>query len=668
MSNAVCEGRRSGIPAPSNGRGIRWDLMMSTNRGAGFAALLGTLSIVAIVAEPSSVPPSAVMVAALVAAALCSFRQTVGFAAVGLVTSVVLTRFVSDFSGSAFWSRVGFQVALGAIAVFVSWKRLQWPVLSERTLPVLHDVSNELFDAHGMDELGVAIEALADPLDASMTCLFIREDDQIVALPRASEEPGSVVIAEAQTGCPGQLLSMVVARNRAMYWTSAAELVAQVPSCAGWLASKRVRSLAALPVRSDDAVAGVFLTGFARSQPFDPVQRTFLDQIANQLSRAVDKARVEEVSRSIASELQRSLLGPTVLVPQVGHCSRYLPAEEGLSVGGDWYQTVRLGDGNFGIAVGDALGHGLTAATVMGQLRSALAACALTATSAAAALEVLDAYAVDLPGAASTTVVYAIVNVLDGWLEYSSAGHPYPLYVSPLGDARYLDGAQGLPLSAGTPGSRRSHRIPFPAGSTIILYSDGLIERRRESLDVGFERLEAAVSARWQLPIELLADDIVRSMFTASARADDVAVLVLRSPVMSEDLFLTKLPARTDELAPLRGELRSWLQQHVSDREEINAVLTTVGEASANAIDHAYPGQRDPLMRVEAARVNDDVIFNVTDTGRWKAPEPSPNRGRGLVMMEALADEVTIDRRTTGTSVTLRHALTRSRDARPVHR
>src|SRR4029079_3321760 len=189
--------------------------VMSTVRGTLLAALIGVLSVIAIVLAPGSVPPSAPMVAALVAAALCSFRQTVVFAVVALVTSLLLTRFVSDFSGSALWSRVIFQVALGAIAVIVSWKRMQWPALSERTLPVLHDVSNELFDAHGMDELGVAVEALADPLDATMTSLFVWEGDRLVALPRVSEELGSPVAP--QSGCPGDLLAQVVARDRAMY-------------------------------------------------------------------------------------------------------------------------------------------------------------------------------------------------------------------------------------------------------------------------------------------------------------------------------------------------------------------------------------------------------------------------------------------------------------------
>jgi serine phosphatase RsbU (regulator of sigma subunit)/anti-sigma regulatory factor (Ser/Thr protein kinase) len=632
----------------------------------GIILVLGVVAV--LVANPGSVPPSTPVIAALVAAALRSFRATVGFAVIGVAASALLTRFVSDYSGSALWTRVVFQVVLGAIAVFVAWTLQRRPMIKEQTLPILHDVSNELFDAHGMDELGEAAGRLAGSLHASSTSLFVREADLLVQLPRDVETSDAVVARAAQSECPGRMLEHVIDRARPLFWGSASVLVAEIPLCAGWVDRYRVASLAAVPVHSEGVVAGVFVVSYSEAQPFDAAQRAFLEQVGVQLSRAVEKARVEEVSRSVASELQQSLLGPTVLVPQVGHCSRYLPAEEGLSVGGDWYQTVRLGDGNFGIAVGDALGHGLGAATVMGQLRSALAACALTAESPARALDVLDQYATDLPGATSTTVVYAVVNVVDRWLEYSSAGHPYPLYVSPDGEARFLEGAQGLPLCCGGSFERVTQRIPFPAGSTIILYSDGLIERRRESLAVGLERLKETVLARWRLPIEILADEIVKTLFADSARTDDVAVLVLRSPVKSHDVFLTKRPARPVELAPLRAELGEWLEQHITDRVQINAVLTTVGEAAANAIDHAYSDQRDPLMRVEATRIDDELILNVTDTGRWKSPVPTPARGRGIAMMDALADDVTIDRRPSGTSVTLRHTLRKvDDDVRPVH-
>jgi anti-sigma regulatory factor (Ser/Thr protein kinase) len=608
------------------------------------------------------------MIAVLIAAALCSFTMTVWFTVAGVAVSALLTRYVGDFTGTALWSRVAFQVVLGGIALFVAWTPIRRTALSGKTLPLLHDVSNELFDAHGMDELGTALGNLAGSLDAATTSLFILEDDDFVVLPREEHVHDDVHSPAFRSECPGHILDVVVHRGRPAFWSSAASLVADVPQCAAWVDEVRARSVAGIPIGSKQNVRGVLLVTYARTQSFDAPQRLFLNQVGSQVVRAVEKAEIEEVSRSVASELQQSLLGPTVLVPQVGHCSRYLPAEEGLSVGGDWYQTVRLGSGNFGIAVGDALGHGLTAATVMGQLRSALAACALTADSAAGALEVLDRYAAELPGATSTTVVYAIVNVVEHWLEYSSAGHPYPLYVSPDGDVAFLDGAQGLPLACGDSIERTAKRVSFPAGSTIILYSDGLIERRRESISVGFERLRAVVAAQWQLPIELLADEIVHELFADSARTDDVAVLVLRSPVMSHDVFLKKVPARTNELAPLRRDLREWLAQHLDDGAQVNAILTTVGEACANAIDHAYTNHPDPLMRVEATILGDEMILNVTDTGQWRPPTPNTERGRGIAMMDVLADRVTIDRRGSGTSVTLRHTVNRTNDdARPVH-
>jgi serine phosphatase RsbU (regulator of sigma subunit)/anti-sigma regulatory factor (Ser/Thr protein kinase) len=642
---------------------------MGTAKSAIVPGLIGVLTVAAVLlANSSSIPPSSPMIAVLVAAALCSFTTTIGFTVAGVAASALLTRFVGDLTGAAFWSRLAFQLVLGAIALFVAWTPTRRTALSGQSLPLLHDVSNELFDAHGMDELGTAVERLAGSLDASTTSLFILEDDRFVKLPREDTAHDDVHSPMFRAECPGHILQRVAERGRSVFWPTGAALVAEIDDCAAWVDTVHARSIAGIPIHTNDAVSGVLFITHSRVQPFDASQRLFLNQIGSQVARAFEKAQVEEVSRSIASELQQSLLGPTVLVPQVGHCSRYLPAEAGLSVGGDWYQTIRLGRGNFGIAVGDALGHGLTAATVMGQLRSALAACALTAGTASEALEVLDRYAAELPGASSTTVVYAVVNVIERSLEYSSAGHPYPLYISPEGTVTFLDGAQGLPLACIDSIERVSKRIEFPAGSTIILFSDGLVERRRESIDVGLERLKSVVMERWQLPIEILADEILDALFADSARTDDVALLVLRSPVMSRDVFLKKVPARAHELAPLRHDLREWLGSHVDDRAQVNAILTAVGEASANAIDHAYADQRDPLMRVEATRMGDELILNVTDTGRWRPPILTSERGRGISMMDVLADAVTIDRRASGTSVTLRHTIQRTNDdARSVH-
>jgi hypothetical protein len=156
---------------------------------------------------------------------------------------------------------------------------------------------------------------------------------------------------------------------------------------------------------------------------------------------------------------------PRSWCPRSATCSRYLPAEEGLSVGGDWYQTVRLGDWQLRHRRGRrtrARAHGRDRHGTAPQRNSA--ACALTADSAAGALEVLDRYAAELPGATSTTVVYAIVNVVDHWLEYSSAGHPYPVYVSPDGDVTFLEDAPGTStrLWRVDQANRKAHRVSPP--------------------------------------------------------------------------------------------------------------------------------------------------------------------------------------------------------------
>ena len=217
---------------------------MYTAKTAIIPGVIGALAVVAVLlADPGSVPPSSPMVAALVAAALCSFRQTVGFATVGLVVCALLTRFVSDYTGSALWSRIAFQVALGTIAVVVAWTPLRRRALSEQSLPILHDVSNELFDTHGMDELGAAVTRLAGPLNTSTTLLFVREDDQLVMLPREVEPQHALLQPGTRSACPGRLLDLAIDRGRSVFWPSAAAVIADAPDCADWAAAYRVRSL-----------------------------------------------------------------------------------------------------------------------------------------------------------------------------------------------------------------------------------------------------------------------------------------------------------------------------------------------------------------------------------------------------------------------------------------
>ncbi|MBV8966735.1 MAG: SpoIIE family protein phosphatase, partial [Mycobacteriaceae bacterium] len=205
-----------------------------------------------------------------------------------------------------------------------------------------------------------------------------------------------------------------------------------------------------------------------------------LDVLSGHLAQALASAREYEQTRAVALTLQHAILGPTEL-PH-GFAVRYTPAVEPLGVGGDWYDVITLDGNQIGIVVGDSVGRGLPAAAVMGQLRSAAQALLLRTPTPAQALSDLDNFARRLPSARCTTVFCAVIDIASSTLRYSSAGHPPPVLVDRTG-AQILDRAQSVPLAATeTVWSRPEGEAKLLAGATLLLYTDGLIERRSESL------------------------------------------------------------------------------------------------------------------------------------------------------------------------------------------
>jgi PAS domain S-box-containing protein len=373
--------------------------------------------------------------------------------------------------------------------------------------------------------------------------------------------------------------------------------------------------------------------------------------------QAEEELRVaREESATLARRLQESLLGPPVLLPGAGHAARYVPAAHGLNVGGDWYNAQRLPDGRLALAVGDVVGSGLESATIMGQLRSALSAAALGAQSAADGIGTLDAFASSVPGAECATAVLALVDVERKTLEYARAGHPPPILASPNGEVRVLDGGSGMPLGVRPDTSpRQLGEVEFEAGALLVMYSDGLIERRGESIEVGLARLQASVQRHWMQPLEILCDRLLEEMFEDAHQTDDVALLVFRTPVSSERLFLRKVRSEAAALHGVRTALQAWLDGTDVRPDVAAMVQVAVGEACTNAIEHAY-NERSGLFRVEASRTGDGLVCCVSDTGRWRSTPSDPTRGNGLQIVAALMDQVQVLPRASGTSVVMRRA------------
>ena len=230
------------------------------------------------------------------------------------------------------------------------------------------------------------------------------------------------------------------------------------------------------------------------------------------ISLAMQHVRQLEIARETSLTLQRSLLPATTLPP--GCAVRYEPAVPPLEIGGDFYDVLPFGDNRIGIIVGDCVGRGLSAAAVMGQLRASTRALLLTGAEPARVLEHLDSVAEFIPDAFCATVFVAIADLDSQTLHYSSAGHVPPVFASGSAHPELLTDGHSVPLAVNRNGPRPQAARPMPAGSELLLYTDGLVERRDRSIDEQIDQVAQVVSDTVDLPVEAVADEILRQTCT----------------------------------------------------------------------------------------------------------------------------------------------------------
>lgn len=305
--------------------------------------------------------------------------------------------------------------------------------------------------------------------------------------------------------------------------------------------------------------------------------------------------------------------------------------------------------------MGDVVGHGLNAVRTAVRLRGGLGLAALDVNDPTDTLSALDRYVATVPGAHWTTVALAVVDPDHASVSYSCAGHPPPLFVSPSGEVAYLEEGRSWPL--GPPAARpraRAGRAPFPPGSLLLLYTDGLIERRGEPLETGFGRLAEVVAGHWNLPLRRLKQAVFAQLLGDGAQ-DDVALVAVRSTGACPDLFCDAFRAQRDEQRPARQRLRAWLDGSGLSSMDRDAIVLAVGEAVSNAIDHGSDGDRTQVVTVELARRGSGFTASVGDRGHWQPGLEALllGRGRGHLLMGALTDDVDINLDQGGTVVTL---------------
>ncbi|MEV0634977.1 SpoIIE family protein phosphatase [Streptomyces sp. NPDC050619] len=248
-----------------------------------------------------------------------------------------------------------------------------------------------------------------------------------------------------------------------------------------------------------------------------------LQEVNERLRAAHDR------EREVALTLQAAMLPAPRPLGHHQAAVRYRPAVGALHVCGDWYDLADLPGKSLAVAVGDVVGHGLAAACAMGQLRSALSAACRVADGPAQALEVLGRYARSVDGAESTTVVTTFIDWADHSITYSCAGHPPPALLHPDGTVTFLDQATDPPLGARPEHVRRPQaRTSFGKGATLVLYTDGLIERRTEDIDTGLARLADSLTLHQRSAPEDLADALLADLLPPTGNTDDTALVVIR--------------------------------------------------------------------------------------------------------------------------------------------
>ena len=401
-------------------------------------------------------------------------------------------------------------------------ERLQQTMTALVASASLAEVTTAVF-RHGLPPFGASAARLA--------LVDQRQPGQLATLNTVGL-PESVLAAwralPAMTPSPSR---EALATSAAVYVPTLADLAARYPGAHQVLSLSGHQAWVALPLQSSGRTLGVLTLAFPEPHPLDDApDHLILAALGSAVADALSRAIQHDSDHNLVMSVQRSLLPETLPeCPGVRLGARYMPAETRYGIGGDWYDAVLLGDGRILLIVGDVAGHGLDAAVTMGQMRSAARALVPTH-GPAALLDALDRFAVSTLKVSFVTAAVAIIDPARRTLRYCLAGHPSPLLGRPDGTVTTLDEARGAVLGFGV-GDRPERMVAFDPGSFLVLFTDGLVERRGEIIDAGMARIGAALKTAARpdqgAPPEPadLCDALVAQSLPHSARHDDAAIL-----------------------------------------------------------------------------------------------------------------------------------------------
>jgi serine phosphatase RsbU (regulator of sigma subunit)/DNA-binding response OmpR family regulator/anti-sigma regulatory factor (Ser/Thr protein kinase) len=417
-------------------------------------------------------------------------------------------------------------------------------------------------------------------------------------------------------------------------------------------------NMLAVPLVAGDQLLGLLLLGAAGEDRFDSGDLELLTFAADRMAIAIDHVQRFTEGRQLVEMLQRSLL-PERLPrhPRLELAARYMPSGLAPQIGGDWYDALELDHDRTAVMIGDVVGHGVRAATTMSELRNALRAFAVEGHSPARALQQLDRVVHATVGAGMiATVLFVIIDAADGVVTLAGAGHPPPALRDARGEVRFLETERTPPLGVDEHVSPSEARYRIEPAETMLLFTDGLIERRRESINVGYRRLKEAFASAPD-DVEQICDHVLQRTVTEQASHDDIALLVVRLLAYTAGPLELTLPARPKSVPLARHQLRDWLGANAPelDRMVRSELEVAFSEACTNVVRHAYRS-REAGFTATARLEQGEVSLEIADHGRWRHADRAQG-GRGLSVMRQLCDELLIDRREDGTTVRMRRGL-----------
>ncbi|HEY3829902.1 MAG TPA: SpoIIE family protein phosphatase [Solirubrobacteraceae bacterium] len=502
------------------------------------------------------------------------------------------------------------------------------------------------------DMLSELLERIRSSLDVDTAAVLLLDEDRGVLVARAARGLEEEVRQGVQVPLARGFAGRVAAEARPIIIEDLdhAEVVNPI------LRQRGIRSMLGVPVQVEGRVVGVMHIGTLIQRHFDEDDVTLLQLAADRAALAIDNARISE-QRAVTEIMQRTLLPDTLPeIPGMHFSAKYLPAGSGIKIGGDWYDVFQLTNGRIAFVIGDVVGRGVLAASVMAEIRTALRAYMVQGHKLTEVVSMLNELLISMGRRRGATLSILELDPEAEELEAVIAGHLPPLLIEPDGHTRLLEQTHGLPVGVRLGHHYQACRHPFPIGSRLLLYTDGLIERRDESIDEGFQRLAVAARAAAQGTDSSFADRVYRALVDETPLEDDMALLAIEALPLEGTLEMT-LPARPNVLGGLRNTLGRWLQAAGANESELFDVTLSTSEAATNAIEHAY-GAREASFTVRCEQDGQEVTVTVRDIGQWRTAR-SQGGGRGLEIMRSLVDSVTVDSDKGGTVVTMTKRLSR---------